>query len=98
MQFKQVKKFTLQTNIATRQVSVVSLAFQKLKNQKIPLDSRILVIGSGSTNTTFLRRLKKHGYRNFTIYNRTESNAIKLANEIGGLSRDLKGQQSQGGF
>lgn len=84
------KKVYSQTNIATRQVSVVSLAFQKLKNQKIPLDSRILVIGSGSTNTTFLRRLKKYGYRNFTIYNRTESNAIKLANEIGGLSRDLK--------
>ena len=84
------KKVYSQTNIATRQVSVVSLAFQKLKNQKIPLDSRILVIGSGSTNTTFLRRLKKHGYSNFTIYNRTESNAIKLADEIGGLSRDLK--------
>ncbi len=83
------KKVYSQTNIATRQVSVVSLAFQKLKNQKLPLDARILVIGSGSTNTTFLRRMKKHGYSNFTIYNRTESNAIKLANEMGCLFYSL---------
>ena len=83
------KKVYSQTNIATRQVSVVSLAFQKLKNQNLPLNARILVIGSGSTNTTFLRRMKKHGFSNFTIYNRTESNAIKLANEIGCLSHHL---------
>ena len=52
------KKVYSQTNIATRQVSVVSLAYKKLKDQQIPLDAKILVIGAGSTITTFLRRLK----------------------------------------
>ena len=45
--------------------------FQKLKDKRIPLDAKILVIGAGSTNSTFLRRLKKYGYSNFTIFNRT---------------------------
>lgn len=83
------KKVYSQTNISTRQVSVVSLAFQKFKDQQIPLNAKILVIGAGSTNTTFLRRLKKIGYSNFTIFNRTKSNADLLANEFGGISKQL---------
>ena len=53
------KKVYSQTNIATRQVSVVSLAYKKLKDQQIPLDAKILVIGAGSTITTFFAKIKK---------------------------------------
>ena len=83
------KKVYSQTNIATRQVSVVSLAYKKLKNQQIPLNANILIIGAGSTITTFLRRLKKQGYSNFTVFNRTKSNADALAKEVGGISKHL---------
>ncbi|MDG1842168.1 MAG: glutamyl-tRNA reductase [Crocinitomicaceae bacterium] len=83
------KKVYSQTNIATRQVSVVSLAYKKLKDQQIPLDAKILVIGAGSTISTFLGRLKKQGYSNFTVFNRTKSNADAIVNDFGGTSKHL---------
>ena len=49
------KKVYTETSIATKPVSVVSLAYQHLKRLNIGLDARILVIGAGVTNTTMCR-------------------------------------------
>jgi glutamyl-tRNA reductase len=73
------KKIYTHTKIATKPVSVVALAFQKLKYLGINSKSKVLVIGAGTTNTTMLKFLKKHGIKHFTIFNRTLSNAQKLA-------------------
>ena len=73
------KKVYTQTSIATKPVSVVSLAYHKLKELNIPLDSRILIIGSGATNSNMCKFLKKHGFSNFILFNRTVSNAEPLA-------------------
>lgn len=73
------KKVYTQTSIATKPVSVVSLAYHKLKELNISLDSRILIIGSGATNATMCKFLKKHGFSNFVVFNRTVSNASSLA-------------------
>jgi glutamyl-tRNA reductase len=83
------KKVYTHTAIATNPVSIVSLAYNKLRDTAFPLDSRILIVGAGSTNTTFSKFLLKHGFTNFTIYNRSVQNAEKLALEVGGTAFPL---------
>jgi glutamyl-tRNA reductase len=73
------KKVFTDTKIADNPVSVVSLAFRKLKNMKVHGDAQILVIGAGETNTNLCKYLFKHGYKNMAIFNRTLSKAVQLA-------------------
>lgn len=70
------------TSIAKNPVSVVSLAYRQLRDLGIKNEARILMIGSGETNTSMANYLQKHKYANFTIFNRTVSNAEKLAGKI----------------
>lgn len=65
------KQVYTETNIAKKPVSVVSLAYHRLKQLNIPLDARFLIIGAGVTNTNMSRFLKKHGFTNFVLFNRT---------------------------
>lgn len=83
------KKIYTETNIAKNPVSVVSLAYRKLKELDVKLDARFLIVGAGVTNTTMAKYLKKHGYNNFAVFNRTLANAEKLSNEIGGKAFKL---------
>jgi glutamyl-tRNA reductase len=78
-----------ETGIAKNPVSVVSLAYRKLRSLNVPLDARFIFIGSGVTNTAMARYLKKHGYSNFAVFNRTLANAEKLAAEIDGIAFPL---------
>jgi glutamyl-tRNA reductase len=71
-----------ETDIARNPVSVVSLAYRKLRALNVPLDARFIIVGSGVTNTAMARYLRKHGFSNFVIFNRTVSNAAALAEEI----------------
>jgi glutamyl-tRNA reductase len=73
-----------QSSIATKPVSVVSLAHRKLTDLNVNSDSRVLVVGSGKTNTTMLKFLHKRGITNYTIYNRTVENAMKLGEMVNG--------------
>jgi glutamyl-tRNA reductase len=87
------------THIAQKPVSVVSLAYRKLRELNVKLDSRILVIGAGVTNSSMCKYLKKHGFKNFTIFNRTLSNAEKLAKELNGKAFALAElEKYSGGF
>ena len=88
------KKVYTETNIATRPVSVVSLAYHNLRDLNVPLDSRVLLIGAGVTNNNMARFLKKHGFTNFHVFNRTRSKADKLAKELGGSGHDLSDLQN----
>jgi len=91
------KKVYTETSIASKPVSVVSLAYHQLKKFNIPLDARILFIGAGVTNTTMARFLKKHGFKNFVVFNRTYEKAHTLAEEIRGIPislADLKNYQN----
>jgi glutamyl-tRNA reductase len=83
------KKVYTETSIATKPVSVVSLAFHNLEEKNLSRDARIIVVGSGTTNTNMCRFLKKEGYRNFTIYNRTVENALELGRFTGGVVKPL---------
>jgi glutamyl-tRNA reductase len=83
------KKVYTQTSIATKPVSVVSLAYQQLKKLNIALDARIILIGAGATNTTMSHFLKKHGYKNFVVFNRTLAKAELLADALKGTGLAL---------
>jgi glutamyl-tRNA reductase len=83
------KQVFTETTIATKPVSVVSLAYHELKKQHVSLDARILIVGAGVTNNNMSRFLKKHGFTNFHVFNRTLSKAEKLANDISGKAYSL---------
>lgn len=70
------------TDIARNPISVVSLAYRKLRALNVPLDARFIIVGSGVTNTAMARYLRKHGFTNFVVFNRTVANAASLAQEI----------------
>lgn len=79
---KTAKEVYTYTNISRNPISVVSLAYRKLKEVKLPENPRILVIGSGETNQNLAKYLKKHKHSNFVVFNRTLANAQKLAQEL----------------
>jgi glutamyl-tRNA reductase len=83
------KEVYTHTNIARNPVSVVSLAYRKLRSLNVKLDARFLIIGSGVTNTNMAKYLKKHKFANFTVFNRTLENAQKLASELNGKAFPL---------
>ena len=92
------KRVYTETSIATKPVSVVSLAYHKLKSHKLDLNARIIIIGAGMTNSNLSRFLKKHGFKNFTVFNRTLAKAELLAKELKGEAQPLSELQhfSQG--
>ena len=83
------KRVYTETSIATKPVSVVSLAYHRLRDMNIPLDARILIIGAGVTNTNMSRFLRKHGFKKFVVFNRTLSKGEQLAAELNGRALPL---------
>lgn len=77
------------TDIAKNPVSVVSLAYRQLRDLGIKNEARIIMVGSGETNTTMANYLQKHKYANFTIFNRTLANAEKLAEKLNATAFSL---------
>lgn len=84
------KKVYTDTSIAEKSVSVVSLAYRELMKRSIPLNARILIIGSGITNQNMCKFFEEDGYRNLVVFNRTVENAKKLANKYGAEGYALK--------
>ncbi len=86
---ESAKEVYTKTNIARNPVSIVSLAYRKLREVGIKDNSRILVVGAGETNTNMCRFLSKHGLKNLTIFNRTLEKAQFLTKHIGGQALPL---------
>ncbi len=86
---KTSKEVYTNTAIARKPISVVSLAYRKLRELNMCTNSRILIVGAGETNKNISKYLKKHKYSNFTIFNRTLKNAQVLADELGGKAYGL---------
>jgi glutamyl-tRNA reductase len=83
------KKVYTETSIATKPVSVVSLAYHRLRDMNIAMDARIMIIGAGTTNTNMARFLRKHGFKNFVVFNRTLAKAEALAKDLKGTGLPL---------
>lgn len=76
------KEVYTQTNIARNPVSVVSLAYRKLRDLNVPDHARFVIIGAGVTNTNMVQYLRKHQYSNFTVFNRSLNKAEQLAGQL----------------
>jgi glutamyl-tRNA reductase len=86
---KTAKEVYTNTNISKNPISVVSLAYRKLKDLKLCSNARILIIGAGETNRNISKYLQKHKFSNFSVFNRTLAKAQQLANDLGGEAFEL---------
>jgi len=87
---KTAKEVYTHTNIAKNPVSIVSLAYRKLRDLKLcSSEARLLIIGAGETNKLIAQYLKKHKYSNFSVFNRTLENAEVLAKNLNGTAYPL---------
>jgi glutamyl-tRNA reductase len=86
---KTAKEVYTNTNISRKPISVVSLAYRKLRELKMGPNVRILLIGAGETNKNISKYLQKHRFSNFAVFNRTLSKAQDLAAELNGEAYNL---------
>jgi glutamyl-tRNA reductase len=82
------------TKIGEKPLSIVSLAIQQFRALQLEKNARILIIGAGETNTLVGKFLKKYGYTNATVFNRSIDNAVKLTNLLGGEALHLSDLKS----
>ncbi|MEO1263719.1 MAG: glutamyl-tRNA reductase [Bacteroidota bacterium] len=81
------KEVYAKTKLGEKSVSVVSLAIKELLKTNLPKEARILLIGAGQTNALVAKFLKKYGYENVVVFNRTLAKAEKLATMLGGTAQ-----------
>ncbi len=86
---KTAKEVYTHTNISKNPISVVSLAYRKLRDLKLSSNERILIIGAGETNRNLSKYLQKHKFSNFAVFNRTLSKAAELAKDLNGQAYHL---------
>lgn len=83
------KEVYTNTPISKNPISVVSLAYRQLRDLKINKNARFLIIGAGQTNTNLSKYLQKHGFTNFTVFNRGIERAQELAEMLNGKALPL---------
>ncbi len=67
------------TKIGERPVSVASLTFKKMLDSEVNPESKVLLIGAGETNRNVARFMKKQGFSDVTVFNRSLNNASNVA-------------------
>lgn len=77
------------TRIGEKQISVVSLAVQKLLHAGLNKNARILMVGAGQTNQLVAKFLVKHAFNDIVVFNRTPDKAEQLAALLGGKAQPL---------
>lgn len=87
---KAAKEVYTHTNISKNPISVVSLAYRKLKDLKLCNNARVIIIGAGETNRNISKYLQKHKFSNFAVFNRTLAKARELAADLNGEAYDLE--------
>jgi glutamyl-tRNA reductase len=83
------KQVYTQTQIAQNPVSVVSLAYRKMREVELDHPPHIIIIGAGQTNQTMAQYLKKAPFGKVTVFNRTLEKAEELANDLNGTAHSL---------
>ena len=82
MTIQTAKKVYTESAIATRPVSIVSLAYLELKKY-LSAPKNIVVIGAGKTISSMMKFVSKNSNHHYTIYNRTKENAEIISNQMG---------------
>lgn len=83
------KKIYSETRIGEKPVSVVSLAFRQVLEHMPHHDAGIVMIGAGQTNQQLANFIRKYGYTNVHIFNRSLEKAEALAEKVGGKAYPL---------
>ena len=86
-----------QTQIAQNPVSVVSLAYRKMREVEFSHPPKILIIGAGQTNQTMGQYLKKAPFGSAIVFNRTIEKANSLAEVLHGEGKSLDELQNFSG-
>ena len=76
---KTAKTIYNTTKIGEKPLSIVSLGIKALLESNNDPNQRLLLVGSGETNTLAGKFLKKNNFNNVTIYNRSLNNAEALS-------------------
>jgi glutamyl-tRNA reductase len=87
---KTAKEVYTHTKISKNPISVVSLAYRKLKDLNLCANARILIIGAGETNRNISKYLQKHKFSNFAVFNRSIEKAKQLAADLNGEAFNLE--------
>ena len=82
-----------QTQIAQNPVSIVSLAYRKMREVEMDRAPHIVIIGAGKTNQTMGLYLKKAPFAKVTVFNRTIEKAQELATLLNGEGKALSDLQ-----
>tara|TARA_B100001287_G_scaffold1985_1_gene1541 strand:+ start:2470 stop:3708 length:1239 start_codon:yes stop_codon:yes gene_type:complete len=82
MTIQTAKKIFTESNIATRPVSVVSLAFMELNKYIGNKTRNFLIIGAGKTIASMLKFTSKNSTHHYTIYNRSTQKASLLSKQL----------------
>lgn len=72
------KEVYANTKIGEKPLSIVALAIQKLQQLNHDINKRVILVGAGETNRLVGKFLKKLGYHNVAIFNRSLDNAKDL--------------------
>ncbi len=83
------KQVYTETEIATKPVSVVNLAYRQLLERDLNSAQRIVYIGAGTTIEAIAGNLKAHDFQNIKVFNRTVKKAQNLAAALGGEGHSL---------
>lgn len=88
------------TGIGQRALSVVALAFNEMLRVGLPREARVLLVGAGQTNALFAKFLKKYGYHNVAVFNRSVQKAHAVAAAVSPSARafslEALGQYTEG--
>lgn len=68
-----------ETGIGEKALSVVALAYQKMRDSGITPQHHIVLVGAGATNALLVKFLKKDRFRRVSVYNRSIERASELA-------------------
>jgi glutamyl-tRNA reductase len=83
------KQVYTETEIATKPVSVVNLAYRQLLERDLNSAQRMVYIGAGTTIEAIAGNLKAHDFQNIKVFNRTVEKAQNLAAALGGEGHSL---------
>ena len=84
------KEVYTDTRIAHKQVSVVALAFEQLKDSGLTENNRVVMIGAGQTNATMAKFLQKFGCTDVHIFNRSLDNVQQLSKDVNATAHSLQ--------
>ena len=76
------KKVYTESEIATRPVSIVSLAYLELKKYISKQPKTFLIIGAGKTISSMLKFINKNDQHEFLIFNRSTEKAEQLVSQL----------------